>query len=203
MHGYKLGSAFLLSVSGCPTRMRRLVGETPYLVSSGEAAEYGAPGLPGLVPRSDGLPGQGADRGVVDVKIKHARGGLLKELAASMTCDGVSVGALFLPGAVRHAEPTRQLVKPDLQLERRVPVLLVQFQVALGDEGYLLIRRLCAQHITCRLVSGSVVARWGGRVRTQAHVLEALLLSDVIVIGTTPESEQSLGRQEFVQSHTC
>ncbi len=56
----------------------------PYLVRACKTAEYGAPGLTGLVPGGDRLPGDGADRGVGDVKVEDARGGLLKKLAAAM-----------------------------------------------------------------------------------------------------------------------
>ena len=56
----------------------------PYLVRARKTAEYGAPGLTGLVPGGDRLSADGADRGVGDIKVEDARGGLLKELAAAM-----------------------------------------------------------------------------------------------------------------------
>jgi hypothetical protein len=61
---------------------------------------------------------------------------------------------------------TRQLVEPNLYLKGGIAVFLVQWQVGLGDEGNLLIRSLGAQDVA------------------QAHVLEALLLPDIIVVWT-------------------
>jgi len=56
-----------------------------HLVCAGETAENRAPRLPRLVPGGDGLACQGADRRVLVIEVVDARGGLLKELTASMT----------------------------------------------------------------------------------------------------------------------
>ena len=84
MHGHQLSSAFLKCgqlQSDPGVKMTEW-----YLVSAGNTAEYGAPRLARLVPGGDGLPGQGADRGVLLVEVEDTRGCLLEELAATVAC---------------------------------------------------------------------------------------------------------------------
>jgi hypothetical protein len=55
-----------------------------YLVSASNTAKHGAPCLTRLVPGGDGLPGQGADGGILLVEVEDTWGCLLEELAAAV-----------------------------------------------------------------------------------------------------------------------
>ncbi len=98
------------------------------------------------------------------VKVVDSSGCLLEELATSMTC---------------------KLVQADLDLERGVPVFLVKSQICFRDEGNLLVGHLGAQDVALETVNKptSTEKTIRGQSLTQAHILEAILLPDVIIIG--------------------
>ncbi len=58
--------------------------QDPYLVGTSKAAKDGTPGLAGLIPGSDGIPGHRANRGVGNIEVEDAWGCLLEELATAV-----------------------------------------------------------------------------------------------------------------------
>lgn len=74
---------------------------------------------------------------------------------------------------------TGEFVEPDLNLEGGIAILLEDSQIFLANERNLLVRRLGAQDVAER------------------YVLEPLGLTDVIVVGTTQQSEKCLGKMNL------
>ena len=193
IHGDQLCSAFLRTVSANVQKIPTADGSN--LVSTSKATKNTTPGLTGLIPRSDRLVGQGASRWVLLVKVVGSWRGLLQQLSAAVACNTMSAknnNSYVLAGASSRC--TCELVKPDLDLEGRIAVLLIYLQVVLGNEGDLLVWRLSAEHVAYE-PSGSlplptISSMWEdagmhlpGFALTQAHVLESKGLPDVIVVG--------------------
>jgi len=115
------------------------------------------------------------------IEVVDTSGSLLQKLAASMTLDGSQRRGW----EARCLSPTGEFVKSNLNLKGGIAVFLVHLQVAIGDKRDLLVWGLGTQNIPFKRVSITTSFFSAGlkRVLTQAHVLEALLLPNVVIIG--------------------
>lgn len=85
MHGHQFGAAFLINgqlPSGCQSGHYKKKGAN--LICASNTPKNGAPSLARLVPGRNWLSGQGANRGVLDIKVVDAWGGLLEEFSAAV-----------------------------------------------------------------------------------------------------------------------